>query len=641
MPQYLDDDYDNVEPPRQTSSLPYRDAGGPANTWRHRDHGDSPFDEAPRHDRTRHDAHENIEYGHPAKRTYLNPDSPVKVLLVGPSQNGKTTFINRLIKIAANKVEMGKEGNKTKSCTAKVTEYYVEVPTSDYMLVDKETSLDFEVPDLAMDEEKILSGNRWKKMTSVKYNIRLQDPNAPYLKLHLIDTPGLDDSKGRDFENMEDVLSTLNRHAQSKEPWMRQLNAIVLVYNANNAFSSSFQDIIKYYHQCMPNLFGTMAVVNTHFDLVNLSQKRQHLIRDGFLNKTDNARRRILKGRAEDFKKLHGQGLDPTHFFIDNRPPERSAYAELLSRNTISDIIMYLHASTDSPMPITQMRIVKSQEMQTIDAKLQRGLEVAISSWSETLAEIRASDATNAVELLRSEIQQNKEFLSNAIARCSADLSRWDNDTRWELTPHMTSHSPSGAKLFFKGSIFRQKITGTINVTEDEHDEFWVTTHDGPTGSWLDYHWETSPRKWIGNYEGKPGKSPSLLAKSWTTNRVKYKNDIAKARRELRAFEATLAEKEKTWEQKFSKIPATSKTDTDRKLEELVSWIETSKHLAEILSQKSPPIDTGFNAAARRRYGKLPSQIGTEDLYEFVRAAALDFELVKPLKRVGLEDYDL
>ncbi|KAK3329985.1 hypothetical protein B0H66DRAFT_42662 [Apodospora peruviana] len=635
MPSHYSDDYSD-EVPRYTANLAYRDS----RPVRHE------YEDYSAENRPDAGDENDTKYGHPKTRRYLNPDTPISVLVIGPSQNGKTTFINRLISMAANEnVEMGREGDKNGKCTVAVTEYDLEVPTSDYTLVDKGTRQDFEVPDIAMDEEKLLNGNRWKKMTSQKYHVRLRNPDAPYLRLHLIDTPGLDDSEGKDYENMEDVLGTLNRLSQADEAWKRQLNAIVLVYNANNAFCSSFQSIIRHYHQCMPNLFGTMAVVNTHFDLVNLSQKRAHLIREKLLNTNtgDSARRRILKGRADDFKKLHGQGLSPTHFFIDNRPTSRSAYAELLSRNTISDILMYLRSSMHNPMPIKQMRLVKSREMQTVDAKLQRGLEVAISRWEETLNESR--DNASEREAFRSEVQQHKESLANAIARCKTDLDCWDNDTRFTINSYMTADNPSAAGLFFKGTIFRQSIAGTLPITEADYEEFWVATEDGPTGSWGSYNFTANPRKWVGTYTGKPGKAPNLLAKSWTTNRVKYKDQITRVRRELRGFEATLDQKEVTWKLRFDKLATgqtgAPKTETDRKLEELVSRIETSKHLVEILSQKSPPMDTGFNVAARKRYAKLPTQIRVEDLYDFVRAASLEIDLLKPLRQVGLEDYDL
>ncbi|KLU82806.1 hypothetical protein MAPG_01874 [Magnaporthiopsis poae ATCC 64411] len=326
-------------------------------------------------------------------RRFLNPDDPVCVLLVGPSQNGKTTLINRLISMAANsdRVERGKEGDKNKKCTLTTAEYDLEVPMSQYVLIDRMTG---EVVDgIASDEATLMT--QWRRIKATDYAIRMADANPLYLKLHLIDTPGLDDSEGKDYENMEDVLGTLNRLSQAKEPWKRKLNAMVLVYNSNNSFSGSFQTIVQNYHKCMPNLFETMAVVNTHFDMANLSQKRLHLLRQGVISAAESARRAVMGTRAEDFKRLVGLPLAPTHFHVDNRPGDRNAYADIVSRNTIADLVAFLAASLSSPMPIKQMRVVKNPDMEMVDTKLQRLLKHATDRWSSELkdARERASDA--------------------------------------------------------------------------------------------------------------------------------------------------------------------------------------------------------------------------------------------------------
>ncbi|KAK1750069.1 hypothetical protein QBC47DRAFT_332421 [Echria macrotheca] len=573
-----------------------------------------------------------------------NPDSPIVVLVIGPSQNGKTTFINRIIRMSRKSVDFGKEGNGSTSCTDKVGFYDVEIPTSEYIMFDRETRGHADVPDIAVDEQRVLENNWWRKQSTSRFDIRLQDPDAPYLRLRLIDTPGLDDSANKDFENMQDVLTTLNGLSKSPNEWERNVNAIVLIYNSNNAFSYSFQTVIKHYHDCMPNLFGGLAVVNTHFDLASLGRKKAHLIRDKLLSSpADSARASIIKQRAADFRQALGEKLSPRHFFLDSKPKETLAYAELLSRNTIAHIVSFWSAA--QPMPITQMRLVKSPDMLAIDARLQRGLQIAIDRWSTELRNLRRA-ATDR-QALRSSLQQTKEELTNSIARLEEDLDRLDNDTVYAIQTYSTDDDPSAVSLFFKGTIFRQRIRGTLPITEPEYERFTVETEDNARGRWIQQNcgFDSGTKTWRGQYEGQPGKAPNLLARSQTTNRVKYRDLIAEKRRLKRQDEARLADNQSEMADRFAALSLGNGAgedgdgETDKKLEELVTRVETARNLVEILRQPDPPIDKAFNDAARSRYIKRPSEITDAHLLDFVKAAELPFDLVRPLKK-ELADVD-
>jgi hypothetical protein len=43
--------------------------------------------------------------------------------------------------------------------------------------------------------------------------------------------------------------------------------------------------------------------------------------------------------------------------------------------------------------------------------------------------------------------------------------------------------------------------------------------------------------------------------------------------------------------------------------------------LIEVLGQETPPLDTGFDKAARQRYRKEPSKADVDDLLDVVRVA--------------------
>ncbi|KAL8389057.1 hypothetical protein RB595_008822 [Gaeumannomyces hyphopodioides] len=577
----------------------------------------------------------------PSSMDFINPDDPICVLLIGPSQNGKTTFVNRIIDLAAGQVERGKEGNKTGKCTQTTTVYDLDIQHSPYAIFDRHTGQ--EVPDITTDETNLI--RNWRK-GSKDYELRPLDRNAPYLKLRLIDTPGLDDSEGGDYQNMESILSTLNSMSQAEMPWKRKINALVLVYSSKNPFSSSFQTAVRNYHQCMPNLFSTMAFVNTHFDVNHLRQERDKLVRlKQFLDKPDeSARRAIARSRADAFRELVGLGLEPTYFYVDNRPPRHNLWSELLSRNTIINFITYLTISQSSPMPIEQMRVSKSPDMEAVDARLQRFLAAAIERWSGEQKE--ALERVSATEVSENETLQLHENLDYSIKRCSEELKLLDNNTHFDLRPYMTHDDPNGWFLFFGGTILRMTTKNSMEITEPGFgpDEFFVDAVDGPTGKWGAHEWKDHPRTWVGKYEGSPGRAPRLLAKSYTFNRIKYKEKIADLKKQMWGNEARLEESKAIWNARRKQqtevgdtMTTGSQTETE-KLKALRSWIEAARNLQQVLDQKCPPIEKGFNEAARKRYQKTSDKIGIPDLYDCVGAANLNIDLLTPLKALSLDD---
>jgi GTPase SAR1 family protein len=559
-------------------------------------------------------------------RSMPRSSDPLTVLVIGPSQNGKTTFINRIIQLAVNEVPFGKEGDGNFKCTTKCGIYDLAIPLTDYFLRDKATGKEYDVPDIT-DEEEILKDAWWRKQTALKYGIEPCRPNAPTVSIRLIDTPGLDDSEGKDFENMSDVLETLNQLAKSPMRWERRIHAVVLVYNSQSPFSYSFQSIIKDYHRCMPNLFGGLSVVNTNFSIAHLASKRQHLVRDKLLGSGESARAKVLRTRTEDFRKIVGDGLSPTHFFIDNKPKARLAYDELLSRNAIFDIVSFW--ATAKPMPISQMRLIKTPTMQAIDKRIQSYLQTASEAWTVELKSARRNASDR--DAFRSTLKQRKEELENRIARLQADLDLIDNDTEFAIQTHTTQDDPGVIELFGRW-IVRSRVRNTMHIKEDSYPEFDVRADDSTRASWVSKSFNPTTRTWSGEYEGDPGRAPNLVARSFTTNRVKHRQRIVELRVLLRRERASLAENQSQWDQRMES--ADSDSSENSMMDKLVMQIEAANDLSGILEQPRPPVDKAYGEASRKRYKKSPRDIGHQDLYDLVGEAKP--ELLKPLQRVLL-----
>lgn len=546
--------------------------------------------------------------------------TPVTILVIGPSQNGKSTFVNRLINLSVRPPPHAKEGDGNFKCTSACTVYDLELPLTDYKLISIENGRDYDVPSIE-EEEKILAGAWWKKQTKAKFAIKQRHHHSPLVRLRLIDTPGLDDSEGKDYENMKDVLEILNTMAKSPVKEERSINALALVYNANSPFSYSFQKTLKDYERSMPNLFGGLAVINTNFSVTAWAQKRQHLLQEKLLGSSETAKDRVIRERRAEFAKILGR--NPSHFYIDNKPNKRYMYDELVSCNTISDILNFWGNS--KPMEIGQMRLIKNESMKAIDKRLQSFLNFAIGRWDSERHELIKT--VSKEEAMRSHFTKEQQEISDHIVRIESDLERYDNDSEYTIQTHTTTDDETAPKLFLKWA-FRIKTKNSYYIKEPDYDSYNVTPQDGLASKWTSHTFDHADNSWTGNYEAKPGKVPYLTARSHTTNRLYHQDTIASLRTQLRRARESLAENKTN----FAAFGLDRSGEQDPQLESLVSWITASKDLRELLGAESPPLDTSFDEAARSRYQKAPQAVDHGDLLDMVKVAKP--ALAQPLKEM-------
>lgn len=544
----------------------------------------------------------------------------ITILVIGPSQNGKSTFVNRLVNLSVRPSPRAKEGDGNFKCTSACTVYDLEVPLTDYKLVSIEDGADYDVPSIE-EEEKILAGAWWKKQTKSKLAIKQQHLNGPLIRLRLIDTPGLDDSEGKDYENMKDVLEILNKMASSPVEEERAINALALVYNANSPFACSFQKTLKDYERSMPNLFGGLAVINTNFSVTAWAQKRQRLLQEKLLGSSETAKDRVIRERRAEFAKILGR--NPSHFYIDNKPNSRYMYDELVSCNTVSDVLNFW--ANSKPMKIGQMRLIKNDSMKAIDKRLQSFLNFAIGQWDSERHELIKT--VSMVEGLRSHFSEVDQEISNNIVRIESDLERYDNDSEYTIQTHTTTDDETAPKLFINWAL-RIKKKNSYFIKEPDYESYEVTPQNGVASTWTSHTFDHAENSWTGTYEAKPGKIPYLTARSHTTNRVYHQKTISLLQTQLRNARLSLAAN-KTKSEAFG---VDSSGDQNPRLESLVSWITASKDVGELLGTESPPLDTSFDEAARRRYQKAPQAVGHGDLLDMVTIAKP--ALVKPLKEM-------
>ncbi|KAK6511373.1 hypothetical protein TWF481_000290 [Arthrobotrys musiformis] len=551
-------------------------------------------------------------------------EDDLNILFIGPSQNGKSTFINKLRELSD--YEAGQEealvGDGSQSCTKSCREYVVRFRRTRYKLVDRET---LEPVIFSEDDESHLFRKIWKKKTADDYDIVPIESNPRTVTLRLIDTPGLDDSHGSDDRNIIEVMKHLKILSEAGEG-CNHVTAVVLVLNSKESFSKKIQEIYRYYQSCMPNLFGGLAVINTGFSVEkwlqaynNLQARPEASIKRKILKSApaDSARIAIMRKRREVFSEIFGH--DARHFYIDSVPDDYLIVEELITRNRIYDIINYF--ASQNPMPIQNIKLVKNGTMIQIDEMLATWLKDAKFRLGQREKELL--DLADASGKLLAAKTKKARSLESEIEQLKKELALIDNDSRFTIRTHSTAplHKLSATKSFFKW-VVRSSIKDTLIVQEPQHPGFTVEAPNNPPYSeWTSRTWNTDATRWTGAYRASPGEVPNLEAVVSVSNRIYHKKAIADLdKRLLQAKEDKIVvEEEQSF---FSSYEAAKPVDPELKeISELLSQCDT---LINQLCLDWSSISSGMDDVHLERYKKVRikglESLSVEDLLEFIKS---------------------
>lgn len=334
------------------------------------------------------------------KRTYVNQD-PISILVLGDTASGKTAFINNLIRLAGNEIAMGDEGIGDNSCSSRTACYSIEISTSNYALMDMETERICSV-------SEFISSTDEKHLETSRYCIRLCNPEAPFLKLRLIDTPGLKRRNPFSEEDidpfpMTEVLNTLQDLSRLSNPVESCIHATLLVIPFTKSWNLALKKSIKYYQRCIPKIRGKSSVLHTNCS-VDVRGRREDQ----------------MKYFAREFNQFIGH--ETQQFFIENKPRSSSLYEQLISWETSASIMKSL--MYQEPMSIRTLRLHKTPRMVAIDHALRAWLQRAITWWKNRQD---TSDIRNAQDYkweITNGKRLRKELAENFIP--------W-NDKAWNL----------------------------------------------------------------------------------------------------------------------------------------------------------------------------------------------------------------
>jgi hypothetical protein len=257
----------------------------------------------------------------------------ITVLVVGETQQGKSTMIRQFSRYAGIPdldIDIG-VGNR--SCTSDVGLYSFSTFLQSYRLEDQ--------------NRKPIQGKSYDDLCrltnrdAVLVREGVEEGTVP-TSFTFMDTPGLDDSDGNDMDIMAGIISRVSE--------LRYINAIIYVRSVEKPFSASFRRFFQYIQQSMPAISQGILVIHTCFT----TQKAAQYIRD------DTS---YSKLRRDAFKAT--TNLDTLHFFMDNDPDPDEPFAVLQSLNEVYRLLLFLQAQ--KPLPTGEMKLLKTKSMCYMD----------------------------------------------------------------------------------------------------------------------------------------------------------------------------------------------------------------------------------------------------------------------------------
>lgn len=536
----------------------------------------------------------------------------VNVVLIGTSQSGKSTLINRFRSLAVGPHPLPSPadiGKGTFSCTREPFLYEFDIPMTDFILVEGPRG---NVVESADDERSIFDLGLWKRKDM---QVKRRNSHADIARLRLLDTPGLDDDRPEmNAKNIEKVLQRLSAYSESTELEMRHISAVMFVIKSGNSFNDSLQKWYHYYQRCMPNLFGSIAVINTNFKLKDWKSEygKMALNAIGFGGAKLSSRDRKMKLRREAWADIFHS--DPTHFFIDSKPLTGSPFQDFVSANTVYDIMLYLRSQ--GKLPIENVRLVKLPQMVAIDTHVSSYLYEVQCLWEAEKEHLFQSATVTHQSLARH--KKNLLVWENRVEELEKELSVWDSDVQFDLNTYSPTAVISTPSKIWKFATFSGH-ENTFEITESVF-PFWVNAPNSDDTTWLSKKDASADTKtWKGKYKSKWRKAPKFTARSYTKSSVHYADKITQAMLERDDLLGNITDTSNIMASETKLLSQLGDANNENpRLMQVTGWLAHAEKLIRLLREEEVPLNQGFSQSAIRRYGKPIDKVEFSDMLEFV-----------------------
>ncbi|KAF9274898.1 hypothetical protein BGZ68_000273 [Mortierella alpina] len=306
------------------------------------------------------------------------------VLLIGQSQSGKSTFLEAIQqyedpRYIVDSSRIGR-GNIAHTTEPRVVEIETCLPAYKVYEANQEGRQEIDMKHYL--EETVLDD--FKALLRRQEGLEVTaESSTSCSRFRIIDTPGLDDSDGRDVEILGRIFSVIAK--------LGHLHLVVITDSHKALLAPGYKAALKTYSTLFSTMHGLMVFVGTH-----ISNKYQHA---GLKNSEFNTQ---LTERTDIISDIMGRSFP--QFKIDCNLKERRPFHICVTRNTIRDI---LHTATIKTAVKLDMKVHKTVAMKEVD-------EIVYKRYTDYVTGLqRHCKVLDAAERLRIEIDQQKSVIDS------------------------------------------------------------------------------------------------------------------------------------------------------------------------------------------------------------------------------------
>ncbi|KAK3820270.1 MAG: hypothetical protein J3Q66DRAFT_439288 [Benniella sp.] len=514
------------------------------------------------------------------------------ILLLGPSQSGKSSFLEHVKQYAdpSYAINMTNIGSGNLSHTEVV---HCEVVTTTLPIYKL-----FEDDGFEFNTRSIKDERSFKRFLGRDDDLKLRPveiPGSPKVQFRIFDTPGLNDTNGKDMKNIANTFSALSE--------VGHLNLIIIMDSHNVPLIPSLKDAFKTYFDLFEDLKGLITVVHTH-------APNKHRV-PGMNARFDDK----LKERSECFNQLVGRKI-PTKR-IDCDPEETGPPNLCMTRNAIREILEM--AKVKAAVTLNATRVCKTRTMVNVDRCASDTYKTMLKENVDNLAKCQNEHQKRIIESqkLTAEAQtlifESQDLitkiytLERAIKKKKGEIAEYDTD---ELLPLFEDRFDEQVDFFgwFRDLAGRSYYEHTMDFPEQEYtiDEIDVAQQE------IEVLWQSGGRgekSWSVKFKRHRFKTGYYHVVLKMKKSTKYKVDIEKWKADLEKREAEkdrLMTDLENMKQKSAVLDAQGTIlSLDLSLdtaEELKGEIEICREILDVTTAKTLPLKLFMELAAADVY---------------------------------------
>jgi len=196
----------------------------------------------------------------------------------------------------------------------------------------------------------------------------LQDQGSlSRISLQLMDTPGLDDSFGRDDEHIENILHEMGK------PEVGSILAFIFIAKSGSPFSNSFLKSVQRYWEQFPLFRHNWIFLHTAMDPSKLDYDDESC----FEQEVEERKKLLIQSLTKTCRDDEGILPNLPHIFVDNVIPDQAKiardptlkYGLELKKAARAEAHnhLFLALASSQPVPVQEMSYTKSEHMKHID----------------------------------------------------------------------------------------------------------------------------------------------------------------------------------------------------------------------------------------------------------------------------------